>query len=94
MSQKAIPPAQRSWPAALRLYLKDANKLQLILLARKVALVVAGTAPVAILDDALAPFTFGLTTADDFMIPVGLIIGAKVWYDVRKYRSYDYQPRR
>lgn len=80
---------KRPWFEAFKLYLHDANKLQLIRIVRVFLVLLAGYAPIAILDDFLAPFTFGLPIIDDLEIPLGIIAAIKLLIDVRKYQYYD-----
>jgi hypothetical protein len=88
----AVP--RRTFTEALMLWLHDADKQQLVLVARALLLVVAGYAPFAALNDALAPFTLGLAFADDLAIPVGVLAAIKIFFEVKKYQSPSYRPRR
>lgn len=87
-------PARRSFGEAFGLWLRDTDKGQLFVLTRALLLVLAGYAPFAVLDDALIPFTFGLSLLDNLEIPIGVIAAVKIWSDVRKYQNPDYRPRR
>ncbi|HEY2003549.1 MAG TPA: hypothetical protein VGH44_00350 [Candidatus Saccharimonadia bacterium] len=86
-------PRRTFWEAS-RLWLRDANKFHLLGLFRVVLLVFAGYAPFAALNDALAPFTFGLPFLDDLEIPIGLIAALKIFHDIQRYRDPTYRPRR
>lgn len=85
-------PGRRSLWQALGLYLRDANKTHLVRVARVILLILAGYAPFAALNDALAPFAFGIPLLDDLEVPLGIIAAIKMAIDIRKYRSYNYRP--
>ena len=85
---------KRTFAEALMLYVRDSNKIRLIRVARVMLLILAGYAPFAALNDVLVPFSLGLPLIDDLEIPLGLIAAVKVFRDIRKYQSSDYQPRR
>ncbi|MDF2460633.1 MAG: hypothetical protein K0S68_36 [Candidatus Saccharibacteria bacterium] len=86
-------PQRRTFWEALGAWLQDTNKGQLFVLSRALLLVLAGYAPIAALNDALIPFTFGLTLIDNLEIPIGVIAAIKIFSDVRKYQNPDYRPR-
>jgi len=79
---------------ALSLYLHDADKGAVLHVVRTLGVIAAGYAPFAALNDALAPFTFGLTLGDDPEIPVGVLAALMIIRGIHKYRSPDYSPRR
>ena len=87
-------PQRLSFLDAFRLYLRDANKFHLLGVFRALLLFVAGYAPFAALNDALAPFALGIPLIDDLEIPIGLIAAWKIIHDVRKYQNPGYRPRR
>lgn len=85
---------KRPFREALVLYLRDRDQAQLGRIARTLGLILAGYAPIAALNDILAPVTFGIVLADNLLIPVGILVAVKIFIDVQKYRLPDYQPRR
>lgn len=88
--QETLP--RRSFWEAFRLWLRGANKFHLVGVFRVVLLILAGYAPFAALNDALAPFTFGLPFIDDLEVPIGLIAALKILYDINRYRNPNYRP--
>ncbi|HEY6736421.1 MAG TPA: hypothetical protein VI322_01765 [Candidatus Saccharimonadia bacterium] len=89
-----LPLRRRSFGEALLLYLRDANKLHLFGLGRVLLLFLAGYAPFAAINDALAPFALGIPLIDDLEVPIGIIAALKIWVDVRRYQDPAYRPRR
>lgn len=75
---------KRSWGEAIRLYLSDAKKTQLVILGRFILLILSAYTPLAFLNDFFEPI---LGLADDFTIPVGLFAAWKAWKEIRRYRS-------
>ena len=88
--QEPLP--RRSWGEAFWLWLRGANKFHVIGVFRIVLLILAGYAPFAALNDALAPFTFGLPFLDDLEVPIGIIAALKILYDINRYRNPGYRP--
>jgi hypothetical protein len=87
-------PVRRSLGEAFILWLRDADQSMLFGLSRVLLLVIAGYAPFAALNDALAPFAFGIPLIDDLEIPIGLLAALRIFFQVRRYQSPDYRPRR
>ena len=87
-------PAKYTFGEAFWRYVKDANKLHLLGVGRVLLLIVAGYAPFAALNDALIPFTFGLTGLDDLEIPLGLLAAMRIFFEVNRYRTPGYRTGR
>lgn len=87
------PAPRRTYWEAFRLWIRDANKFHLLGVFRVLLLILAGYAPFAALNDALAPFTFGLPFLDDLEVPIGLIAALKILYDIHRYRNPNYRSR-
>jgi hypothetical protein len=90
----AVPLERRRFWEAFRLWLMDADKTQLGRVFKVALLLLAGYAPFAALNDALAPFTFGLPFLDDLDIPLGILAAIKIYFEIRKYQSPHYVPKR
>jgi hypothetical protein len=88
------PLERRSFWEALRLWLLGANKSQLARLGKVVLLILAGYAPFAALNDALAPFALGIPFLDDLEVPLGILAAIKIYFEIRKYQSPTYIPKR
>lgn len=74
-------PKKLSWFKATKLYWED-HKFKVM-----AALGLSAYVPVAVGDDAAAPFTLGLTLLDDFEIPLAGIVAISVILGINKYRT-------
>jgi hypothetical protein len=87
-------PERLSFIEALVRWLMDADKWQVVNLGRVLWLVLAGYAPIAALNDSLAPLAFGIPLLDDLEIPLGVLAAIKIFFEVRRYQDPNYRPRR
>jgi hypothetical protein len=92
--ESQIPKERRTFIQALILWLQDSDKAHLMKFGRVFLLVLAGYAPFAALNDVAAPLAFGLPLLDDLGIPIGILAAIKIYFEVRKYQSPNYHPKR
>jgi hypothetical protein len=93
LDHQQAPSDRRTFWQAFGMWLLDANKFHLVKLSRVLLLVLVGYAPFAALNDALAPFAFGIPLLDDLEVPLAILAAVKIFFEVRRYQDPSYRPR-